>query len=43
MKDLGFSLDEIKDLIITKDIDVHKLVDIQLSSIQEEIAHKQLL
>ncbi len=43
MKDLGFNLDEIKDLIITKNIDVHKLVDIQLSSIQEEIAHKQLL
>ena len=43
MKDLGFNLDEIKDLIKTKDIDVHKLVDIQLSGIQEEIAHKQLL
>lgn len=43
MKDLGFNLDEIKDLVITKDIDVNKLIDIQLSSIQEEIAHKQLL
>ena len=43
MKDLGFNLDEIKDLIIMKDIDVNELIDIQLSSIQEEIAHKQLL
>lgn len=43
MKNLGFNLDEIKDLIMTKDIDIYKLVDIQVSSIQEEIGHKQLL
>jgi len=43
MKDLGFNLEEINDLIRIKDIDVNKLIDIQLSSIQNEIAFKQLI
>lgn len=43
MKDMGFNLDETKDMIKSKDINVLKLVEIQISNVQEEIAQKQLL
>ncbi|MBU5330871.1 MerR family transcriptional regulator [Anaerocolumna aminovalerica] len=43
MKDMGFSLDEIKDLILSKDIDILSLIEIQLSNVQEEIVQKQQL
>ncbi|MCR1899809.1 MerR family transcriptional regulator [Irregularibacter muris] len=43
MKDMGFNLDEIKDLMKSKDINVLNLVEIQISNVQEEIAQKQLL
>lgn len=43
MKDMGFNLDETKDMIKSKDINVLNLVEIQISNVQEEIAQKQLL
>ncbi|WP_242974008.1 MerR family transcriptional regulator [Anaerocolumna aminovalerica] len=43
MKDMGFSPDEIKDLILSKDIDILSLIEIQLSNVQEEIVQKQQL
>jgi DNA-binding transcriptional MerR regulator len=43
LKDMGFNLDEIKDLIHDRYIDIRKFVEIQISKVQEEIAQKQLL
>lgn len=43
MKDMGFNLDEIKDLIMTKDIDILGLIEIQILNVQKEIAKRQLL
>lgn len=43
MRDMGFNLDEIKDLIKAKDINILDLIEIQITSVQEEIAQKQLL
>lgn len=43
MKDMGFSLDEIKSFIDSKDNDLLQLIQIQLFRVQEEIAKKQLL
>jgi len=43
MKDMGFSLDEIKEFVTTKDIKIPELIEIQLYRVQEEIANKQIL
>jgi DNA-binding transcriptional MerR regulator len=43
LKNMGFNLDEIRDLIHNRDIDILKLIEAQLDKIQEEIAQKQLL
>ncbi|MDF2906741.1 MAG: transcriptional regulator, MerR family [Herbinix sp.] len=43
MKDLGFNLTDISDIIKTKNIDISELVEMQIANIQEEIAQKQLL
>lgn len=43
MKDMGFNLDEINDIIKTKNIDIQELIEIQMTNVQEEIAKKQLL
>lgn len=43
MKDMGFSLEEIKKLLLTKEVDVLELIDIQLLRVQDEISQKQLL
>lgn len=43
LKDMGFNLDEINDLIHDRYIDIRKLIEVQISKVQEEIAQKQLL
>jgi|LSQX01.2.fsa_nt_gb DNA-binding transcriptional MerR regulator len=43
MKEMGFNLDEIKDLIELKEINIINLLEIQILNVQEEIAQKQLL
>ncbi|WP_026478695.1 MerR family transcriptional regulator [Alkaliphilus transvaalensis] len=43
LKDMGFNLEEINDLIRTKNIDVRELVEIHINNVQEEICQKQLL
>lgn len=43
LKDMGFNLEEITDLIRTKNIDVRELVEIHVNNVQEEISQKQLL
>lgn len=43
MKDIGFNLDEIKDLIKSKNVNFIDLIEIQLANVQEEIAQKQIL
>lgn len=43
MKDMGFNLDEIKDLIVSKNVNILNLIEIQISNIQDEIAQKQQL
>ncbi|WP_156943722.1 MerR family transcriptional regulator [Alkaliphilus transvaalensis] len=37
LKDMGFNLEEITDLIRTKNIDVRELVEIHVNNIKEEI------
>ncbi|SEN51956.1 DNA-binding transcriptional regulator, MerR family [Amphibacillus marinus] len=43
MKDLGFNLDEIKNLMMTENIDISELIEIQLLKVQAEIAKSQQL
>lgn len=43
LKDMGFNLEEITDLIRTKNIDVRELVEHHVNTVEEEIAQKQLL
>ncbi|WP_084820722.1 MerR family transcriptional regulator [Clostridium sp. C8] len=43
MKDIGFNLDEIKELLIFKNVNILDLIEIQISNVQEEIAQKQQL
>lgn len=42
LKDMGFPLKEIKSLLREKSMDITRLIDIQISKVQEEIAQKQL-
>lgn len=43
MKEMGFNLNEIKDLIKSKEMNIINLLEIQISNVQEKIAQKQLL
>lgn len=43
MKEMGFNLDEIKDLIVSNNVNILNIIEIQISNIQEEIAQKQQL
>lgn len=43
MKNMGFNLEEISELIRTKNIDILKFIEVQISNVKEEIARKQLL
>lgn len=43
LKDMGFNLDEIKGLIYDSYIDIEKIIEVQISKVQEEITQKQLL
>lgn len=43
LKEMGFSLDEIADLFKRKEVDLDRVIDLQLTRTQEEIAQKQLL
>lgn len=43
LKDMGFNLEEIKDLIHDRNIDIRKFIEVQISKVQEDIAQKQLL
>lgn len=43
LKDMGFNLDEIKDLINDRNIDIEKFIEVHISKVQEEIAQNQLL
>ncbi|SHF00976.1 DNA-binding transcriptional regulator, MerR family [Seinonella peptonophila] len=43
LKDMGFNLDEINDLIHDRYIDIQKFIEVQISKVQEEIVQKQLL
>lgn len=43
MKNLGFSLEEMEDLIQGKRVDVSDLIEHQISALQEKLAQKQLL
>lgn len=43
MKEMGFPLDEIKNLLVSDEIKISELIDLQMFRLQEEISQKQLL